>query len=117
MRFTRSTLFKCAAGVLFLLGAALLIVGTSGGESPFTAAGIILVLASGAIGFMAAFERHAPPIILVQNPRVAISAEHVSIDMQPTCTASAPESAAKASPAAEPPQAAQPVAGDDESPR
>lgn len=56
MQISRVALVRAAAGALFITGAVLLIVGTSGGATPFIVAGVILVLVGGAAGFTSAIE-------------------------------------------------------------
>jgi hypothetical protein len=56
MPIRAATLFRVGAAVVFVTGAGLLIAGTMGTATPLVVAGVILVLASGAAGFMSAFE-------------------------------------------------------------
>lgn len=56
MPIRTATLFRVGAAVVFVVGAGLLIAGTMGTATPLVVAGVVLVLASGATGFMSAFE-------------------------------------------------------------
>jgi hypothetical protein len=57
---TRKRVILCLSITGFIAGAVLLGVGTSGAATPLIVAGVILVLASGAGGFMGAME--PPPL-------------------------------------------------------
>jgi len=56
MPIRTATLFRVGAAVVFVTGAGLLIAGTMGTATPLVIAGVVLVLASGAVSFMSAFE-------------------------------------------------------------
>ena len=68
---TRKRVILCLSITGFIAGAVLLGVGTSGAATPLIIAGVILVLASGAGGFMAAME---PPSLRPFTSRTSSSA-------------------------------------------
>lgn len=56
MPIRTATIIRVGAALVFVVGAGLLIAGTMGTATPLIAAGVILVLVSGAAGFMSSFE-------------------------------------------------------------
>jgi hypothetical protein len=52
----RITVVRAAVALLFVAGATLLIVGTAGTATPLIVAGVVLVIAGGAAGFVCAME-------------------------------------------------------------
>ena len=56
MRIGLATVARVAAATVFVVGAGLLIAGSMGTATPLVIAGVICVLAGGAMGFMSAFE-------------------------------------------------------------
>lgn len=69
---TRKRVIQCLAITGFIAGAVLLGVGTSGAATPLILAGVILVLAGGAGGFMAVME---PPSLRPLTSRTSSSAQ------------------------------------------
>lgn len=66
-----ATVARLAAAAVFVVGAGLLIAGSMGTATPLIVAGVICVIAGGAMGFMSAFESgryHSVATPLTQQP-------------------------------------------------
>jgi hypothetical protein len=71
---SRVKLVQYAAVGIFIAGAVLLGVGTAGAATPLIVGGILLIVVSSGMGFMATLERQIPSAITYGNPIVRAGA-------------------------------------------
>jgi hypothetical protein len=74
---SRAKLVQYGAVGLFIVGAVLLGVGSAGVATPLIVVGVILIVASSGIGFMATFERQTPSMLTYRNPAARVEAPAV----------------------------------------